>query len=199
MKIRDKILWAFGAVFLIVLIVWSICNTESDFYNYAGYVTEISQNEREQTVITTLSGGQTSQFVLKWSSHKKFEKDERTLAVGDRVMLSTTHFSKVNIRKMCIEDGYFTEGKLVYVNESEAPLILAVESSQDQKYLVSLTCHYGKIEGKTGDVVRIYHAYPIHEQSISVLDEAWTVISETSELTVEEIALIGAEGYTVKE
>ena len=199
MKTRDKILWAFGAVFLIVLICWSICNTGSDFYNYAGYVTEITQNEKDQTVITTVSGDQTSQFVLKWSSRKKFEKDERKLAVGDRVMLSTTRFSDVNIKKICIENGYFTEGKLVYANESETPLILAVEPSQDQKYLVSLTCHFGKIDGETGDVVRIYHAYPIHEQSISVLDEAWTFISEASELTAEELAFIGAKGYTVKE
>ncbi len=199
MKTKDKILWAFGAVFLIVLIVWSICNAGSESYNYAGYVTEITKNEKAQTVITTVSGGQTSNFVLKWSSRKQFEKNERELAIGDRVMLSTTHFSNVNIKKMCVEDGYFTDGKLVYVNESETPLILAVDSSQNQKYLVILTSHYGDIGGKTGDGVRIYHAYPIHEQSISVLDEAWTVVSESSELTIEEIAFIAAKGYTVKE
>ncbi len=200
MKRRDKLLWAFGAVLLIVLIVWGIFETAgSDSYNYAGYVTEIAQNEKNQTVITTVSGGRTSKFVLKWSSRKRFEKDKREIAVGDSVMISTTHFSNINIKKISVDDGYFTEGKLVYVNEADTPFLLAVEPSQDVRYLVALTCHFGQIEGKTGGSVRIYHAYPIREQPVSVLEEAWTVISENSELTIEEIAFIEAKGYTVKE
>ena len=56
MKTKDKLLWAFGAVFLIVLIVWGICVavTGSDYYNYSGYVLEIKENKKNQIVLTTI-------------------------------------------------------------------------------------------------------------------------------------------------
>ena len=203
MKTKDKLLWAFGAVFLIVLIVWGICETAgSDFYNYDGYITEIRRNEKNQTVLTTISGDKTSEFVLKWSSRKKYEKDVREIAVGDSVLLSTTRFSATDIKKIDVYEGYFTEGKLVYVNETDAPLLLAVNSSTGLKYLVSIDYHTyynNSVNGANGNKVRIYHAYPIHEQSVSVLSNAYSLISEDSELTIEEIAFIGAKGYRVKE
>jgi len=202
MKTKDKLLWAFGAVFLIVLIVWSICSKESDFYNYDGYVIGVKENEKNQTVITTISGEKTSEFVLKWSSRKKYEKDVREIAVGDRVLLSTTRFSDVNIKKIEICEGYFTEGKLVYVNEADAPLLLTANASTGLKYLISINYHTyypDAVNGASGNRVRIYHAYPIHEQPVSVLSNAYSLISDDSDLTLEEIAWIEAQGYTVKE
>lgn len=204
MKTKDKILWIFGAVFLICLIAWGICDTVigSNYYNYAGYVLEIKENEKNQTVITTVSGDKISEFVLKWHSRKRFEKEEREITVGDYVMLSTTRFSDTDVKKMSIDDGYSTEGKLIYVNEADAPLVLAVNSSTGLKYLVSIDYHTyynNAVNGATGNKVRIYHAYPIHEQSVSVLSNAYSIISEDSELTIEEIAFIESKGYTVKE
>ncbi|MBR6745296.1 MAG: hypothetical protein IKM00_08795 [Clostridia bacterium] len=202
MKTKDKLFWAFGAVFLIVLIVWGICSAESDFYNYDGYVIDIKEKEKNQTVITTISGNKTSEFVLKWSSRKKYEKDVHKIAVGDRVMLSTARFSNVDIKKIDVHEGYFTEGKLVYVNEAEAPLILTEDASTGLKHLVSIDYHtyYNDVvNGATGNKARVYHAYPIHEQSDSVLSNAYSIISDESALTLEEIAWIEAKGYTVKE
>ena len=202
MKTKDKLLWAFGAVFLLVLIVWSICSAESDYYNYDGYVIDIKENEKNQTVITTISGDKTSEFILKWSSRKKYEKNVREIAVGDRVLLSTTRFSDVDIKKIDVYEGYFTEGKLVHVNESEDPMVLTANSSTGVQYLVSIDYHtYGNsaVNGATGNKVRIYHAYPIHEQSGSVLSNAYSIISVESSLTSEEIAWIETKGYTVKE
>ena len=204
MKTKDKILWIFGAVFLICLIAWGICVavTGSDYYNYSGYVLEIKENKKNQIVLTTISGDKTSEFVLKWSSRKKYEKDVREITVGDSVLLSTTRFSHTDIKKISIDDGYSTEGKLIYVNEADAPLVLAVNSSTGLKYLVSIDYHTyynNAVNGATGNKVRIYHAYPIHEQSVSVLSNAYSIISEDSELMIEEIAFIESKGYTVKE
>ena len=198
MKTKDKLLWAFGAVFLIALIIWGICEAAgSDFYNYDGYITEIRRNEKNQTVLTTISGDKTSEFVLKWSSRKKYEKDVREITVGDYVMLSTTRFSHADIKKISIDEGYSTEGKLVYVNESEAPFILAVDAPTDQRYLIKIE-YIGELTGATGDEICIYHYYPIHEQSLGVLSDAYTIASDGVELTIEEIAFIAAKGYTVK-
>lgn len=200
MQTKDKILWIFGAVFLICLIAWGICEAVigSDYYNYTGYVLEIKENEKNQTVITAVSGNKTSEFVLKWHSRKRFEKEERKIAVGDYVMLSTTRRSAANIKKIYINEGYFTEGKLIYVNESDTPFILATEDSADQRYLVGIE-YIGDLNGATGDQIRIYHYYPIHEQSLRVLSDAYMIISDETELTIDEIAFIAAEGYTLKE
>jgi hypothetical protein len=198
MKTKDKLLWAFGAVFLIALIIWGICEAAgSDFYNYDGYITEIRRNEKNQTVLTTISGDKTSEFVLKWSSRKKYEKDVREITVGDYVMLSTTRFSHADIKKISIDEGYSTEGKLIYVNEADSPFILSVGASADQRYLIEIE-YIGELNGMIGDKIRIYHYYPIHEQSGGVLSDAYRIISDESELTIEEIAFIAAKGYTVK-
>ena len=202
MKTKDKLLWAFGAVFLIVLIVWGICVavTGSDYYNYSGYVLEIKENKKNQIVLTTISGDKTSEFVLKWFSRKKYEKDVREITVGDSVLLSTTRFSHTDIKKISIDDGYSTEGKLIYVNEADTPFILTVDASTNQKYLVKIEYigYIGEIIGATGDEIRIYHYYPIHEQSIGVHSDAYMIVSDEAELTIEEIAFIAAKGYTVK-
>ena len=166
MKTKDKILWIFGAVFLVCLIAWWIFEAVagSDYYNYTGYVLEAKENEKNQTVITTISGDKTSEFVLKWHSRKRFEKEKREIAVGDYVMLSTMRFSNTDIKKMSIDEGYSTEGKLVYVNESEAPFILAVDAPTDQRYLIKIE-YIGELTGATGDEIRIYHVNPLIFQS----------------------------------
>jgi len=202
MKTKDKLLWAFGAVFLIVLAVWSICSAESDYYNYDGYVIDIKENEKNQTVLTTIAGDKTSEFVLKWSSRKKYEKDVREIAVGDRVLLSTTRNGTGEIKKIAVYKGYFTEGKLVLVNESDSPMILFVNSANDLNYFASINYHTyydSAVNGATGNTIRIYHAHPLSKHSGSILSNAYSLISEDSELTSEEIAWIEAEGYTLKE
>ena len=140
MKTKDKILWIFGAVFLVCLIAWGIFEAiaGSDYYNYTGYVLEVKENEKNQIVITTVSGDKTSEFVLKWHSRKRFEKEKREIAVGDYVMLSTTRFSDTDVKKMSIDEGRSTEGKLIYVNEADTPFILTVDASTNQKYLVKI-------------------------------------------------------------
>ena len=198
-----KIMIGAGVFLLLLLITWGICETAgSDYYNYKGYVIDIVE-ENGDTVIVTLSGNVESRFSLKWYSREKYKKDTKDIEIGDLVMLSTTHFSDTNIKKISVDYGYSTEGKLVYINElPDTPFILATESTTKMKYLISIvpsdTNLFDGVE--MGEAIRIYHTYPITAQTITVLSDAQAFTSnDTSKgLTEEEVKFIEEKGYTVK-
>ena len=203
MKISKKILIGIGVFLLLLLITWGICETAgSNYYNYKGYVIDIVE-ENGDTIIVTLSGNVESRFSLKWYSREKYKKDTKDIEIGDLVMLSTTHFSDTNIKKISVDYGYSTEGKLVYINElPDTPFILATESTTKMKYLISIvpsdTNLFDGVE--MGEAIRIYHTYPITAQTITVLSDAQAFTSnDTSKgLTEEEVKFIEEKGYTVK-
>ena len=117
MKTIKKIMIGVGAFLLLLLITWGICETAgSDYYNYSGHVIDIAE-ENGDTVITTLSGKTESRFTLKWYSREKYKKDTKDIQIGDYIMLSTTQYSDTNIKKMSVDYGYYTDGKLVWINE----------------------------------------------------------------------------------
>ncbi len=198
-----KIMIGAGVFLLLLLITWGICETAgSNYYNYKGYVIDIVE-ENGDTVIVTLSGNVESRFSLKWYSREKYKKDTKDIEIGDLVMLSTTHFSDTNIKKISVDYGYSTEGKLVYINElPDTPFILATESTTKMKYLISIvpsdTNLFDGVE--MGEAIRIYHTYPITAQTITVLSDAQAFTSnDTSKgLTEEEVKFIEENGYTVK-
>ena len=203
MKTSKKILIGVGVFLLLLLITWGICETAgSDYYNYKGYVIDIVE-ENGDTVIVTLSGNVESRFSLKWYSREKYKKDTKDIEIGDLVMLSTTHFSDTNIKKISVDYGYSTEGKLVYINElPDTPFVLATDSTTKMKYLISIvpsdTNLFDGVE--MGEAIRIYHTYPITAQTITVLSDAQAFTSnDTSKgLTEEEVKFIEEKGYTVK-
>ena len=203
MKTSKKIMIGVGVFLLLLLITWGICETAgSDYYNYKGYVVDIV-DENGDTIIVTLSGNVESRFTLKWYSREKYKKDNKDIEIGDLVMLSTTHFSDTNIKKISVDYGYSTEGKLVYINElPDTPFILATESTTKMKYLISIvpsdTNLFDGVE--MGEAIRIYHTYPITAQTITVLSDAQAFTSnDTSKgLTEEEVKFIEEKGYTVK-
>ena len=139
MNTSKKILIGVGVFLLLLLITWGICETAgSNYYNYKGYVVDIVE-ENGDTVIVTLSGNVESRFTLKWYSREKYKKETKDIEIGDLVMLSTTQYSNANIKKISIDYGYSTEGKLVYINElPDTPFILAVEPTTQMKYLISI-------------------------------------------------------------
>ena len=192
-----------GAFLLLLLITWGICETAaSNYYNYKGYVVDIVE-ENGETIIVTLSGNAESRFTLKWYSREKYKKDTKDIEIGDLVMLSTTHFSDTNIKKISVDYGYSTEGKLVYINElPDTPFVLATDSTTKMKYLISIvpsdTNLFDGVE--MGEAIRIYHTYPITAQTITVLSDAQAFTSnDTSKgLTEEEVKFIEEKGYTVK-
>ena len=198
-----KIMIGAGVFLLLLLITWGISETAgSDYYNYKGYVIDIVE-ENGDTVIVTLSGNVESRFSLKWYSREKYKKDTKDIEIGDLVMLSITHFSDTNIKKISVDYGYSTEGKLVYINElPDTPFILATESTTKMKYLISIvpsdTNLFDGVE--MGEAIRIYHTYPITAQTITVLSDAQAFTSnDTSKgLTEEEVKFIEEKGYTVK-
>ena len=203
MKTSKKIWICLGVFLLLLLITWGICETAgSDYYNYKGYVVDVIE-ENDNTVLVTVSGNVESRFSLKWYSREKYKKDTKNIEIGDLVMLSTTHFSDTNIKKISVDYGYSTEGKLVYINElPDTPFILATEPTTNMKYLISIvpsdTNLFDGVE--MGEAIRIYHTYPINAQTITVLSDAQAFTSnDTSKgLTEEEVKFIEEKGYTVK-
>ena len=203
MKTSKKMLICVGVFLLLLLITWGICETAgSDYYNYKGYVVDVIE-ENGDTILVTVSGNVESRFSLKWYSREKYKKDTKDIEIGDLVMLSTTHFSDTNIKKISVDYGYSTEGKLVYINElPDTPFILATESTTKMKYLISIvpsdTNLFDGVE--MGEAIRIYHTYPITAQTITVLSDAQAFTSnDTSKgLTEEEVKFIEEKGYTVK-
>ena len=203
MKTIKKIMIGVGAFLLLLLITWGICETAgSNYYNYKGYVVDIVE-ENGETIIVTLSGNAESRFTLKWYSREKYKKDTKDIEIGDLVMLSTTHFSDTNIKKISVDYGYSTEGKLVYINElPDTPFVLATDSTTKMKHLISIvpsdTNLFDGVE--MGEAIRIYHTYPITAQTITVLSDAQAFTSnDTSKgLTEEEVKFIEEKGYTVK-
>ena len=203
MKTIKKIMIGVGVFLLLLLITWGICETAgSDYYNYKGYVVDVIE-ENGDTILVTVSGNVESRFSLKWYSREKYKKDTKDIEIGDLVMLSTTHFSDTNIKKISVDYGYSTEGKLVYINElPDTPFILATDPTTNMKYLISIvpsdTNLFDGVE--MGEAIRIYHTYPINAQTITVLSDAQAfTFSDTNEgLTEEEVKFIEEKGYTVK-
>ena len=135
MKTSKKILIGVGVFLLLLLITWGICETAgADYYNYSGHVIDIAE-ENGDTVITTLCGKTESRFILKWYSREKYKKDTKDVQVGDYIMLSTTQYSNTNIKKMSVDYGYSTDGKLVWINEfTDRPHILATDPTTNLYY-----------------------------------------------------------------
>ncbi len=193
-----KILIGVGILIAIFLIMWGVCEAaNSNHYNYAGYVTDVFENEHGETVIVTLSETSESTFTVKWYTKMTAPK-KQPVAVGDRIQLSTTHYSDTNIKKMKVSPGYSTEGKLVYAEGLITPFVLARGTETGAMYLVSAIRYSDNTPDgpKTGDTVKIYHAFPA---TVSVSVEGAVVISEGSPdaLTPEEIAFIESQGYKV--
>jgi hypothetical protein len=202
MKTIKKIMIGVGVFLLLLLITWGICETAgSDYYNYKGYVVDVIE-ENGDTILVTVSGNVESRFSLKWYSREKYKKDTKDIEIGDLVMLSTTHFSDTNIKKISVDYGYSTEGKLVYINElPDTPFILATDPTTNMKYLISIvpsdTNLFDGVE--MGEAIRIYHTYPINAQTITVLSDAQALLSSgtNEELTEDEIKFVEEKGYTV--
>ena len=204
MKTIKKIMIGVGAFLLLLLITWGICETAgSDYYNYSGHVIDIAE-ENGDTVITTLCGKTESRFTLKWYSREKYKKDTKDIQIGDYIMLSTTQYSDTNIKKMSVDYGYYTDGKLVWINEfTDRAYILATEPTTNLFYFFdfSIENDISNFDGlKTGDTVRVYHQYPIQSTTITTIGNGVKLISDNSNggLTEEEIKFIESKGYTVK-
>ncbi len=204
MKKAFKRLLASACVLAVVLLVtWGICETAgSDYYNYKGYITDIHENEKGDTVIAALSGTQESEFTVKWYTRNKNPKN-KSFSVGECVMLSTTHYSDTDIKKIKTDAGYSTEGKLFYADIGGNPVPFALSVSRDTgvMYLVKLVSREDIIkELQTGDTVRLYHASPANQFMTTAIVDSAVVVSKGSidSFDEAEMEFIKSQGYSLK-
>ncbi len=197
-----KILIGIGIFAACLLLIWGIFETAgSDYYNYKGYITEVRENESGETVIVALCGNKESEFTVKWYTRRKAPKNQ-PFGVGDCVMLSSTRHSDTNIKKIKVDVGYSTEGKLIYTEDISTPFVLVMSKDTGARQLLSVVAN-GDIlsELNMGDTVKLYHSSPVGEASVSVLADAASVTEagEAQGLTAEDIAFIEAKGYKLRD
>lgn len=181
---------------VIVTLTWLVCETAgSDYYNYKGYVVDISE-EAGETVIVTLSGNTESRFTLKWYTRKKYEKDEKSIEIGDIIKLSTTHYSDTNIKKLSVDYGKSLEGKIFCIESPvipERPFLFVNDPLYGTHIFEMFTFDEHLFEGmNTGDTVRVYYESSQMDAAVKIYDGAY------EDFTDAEIAYIAGQGYTVK-
>ena len=186
--------WIAAVLLLAALAVWAFSETKgSDSYNYQGYVIDIQGN-----IITTLSGDTESQFAVKWYTKKTFNEDKTEISVGDCIKLSTLG-SNGNIQKFSVYEGFSMEGKIVFMENQETPFILTVDKSFNYYMLYSLISAQDiTYPLQTGTQVKIYYQYPLNASSKTVVADVVTPTTDLLwDLTEDEIAYIGRQGYTI--
>lgn len=181
---------------VIVTLTWLVCETAgSDYYNYKGYVVDISE-EAGETVIVTLSGNTESRFTLKWYTRKKYEKDEKSIEIGDMIKLSTTHYSDTNIKKLSVDYGKSLAGKIFCIESPvipERPFLFVNDPLYGTHIFEMFTFDEHLFEGmNTGDTVRVYYESSQMDAAVRISDGAY------EDFTDAEIAYIAGQGYTVK-
>lgn len=186
--------WIAAVLLLVALAVWAFSETAgSESYNYQGYVIDIQGN-----TITTLSGDMESKFTVKWYTKKKFNGELTEISVGDCIKLSTRGNSG-SIQKFSVYEGFSMEGKIVFMENHDNPFILTINKSFNYYMLYSLISAQDiTYPLQTGTQVKIYYQYPLNASTKAIVVD---VIEPTTdilwELTEDEIAYIGRQGYTI--
>lgn len=195
-----KIAWlAILPLMLVLVLVWSYCETAgSDSYNYQGYIIAIRESE-EGTVLTTINGDTKAEFTLKWYTRKNFQGELEELKEGVFIKLSTTRNSNTSIKKFSAYEGYSMEGRIVFMENLTAPFILTIDKALNYPMLYSLISAQDiAYPLQTGTQVKVYYQYPLNASTKTIVVDVIEPTSDIlSELTQEEIAYIGRQGYTV--
>ncbi len=188
---------------VIIIVVWLVnLFTGSDYYNYKGYVTDVYENAKGETEIIAISGDVESHFVIK-SYTKMSAPSKEPVAVGDLIMLTTTRSSDENIKKMKVQPGYSTEGKLFYVDEVDSPFLLTVSADTGERHIASLVYTddiFLLNITEIGNVIKVFHSTPLTPSTVSLYIDAVIFIENGSidDLSADDIAFIEEQGYTVR-
>lgn len=197
MKILKRTMIGCAVFVVIFMFTWCICEIgRNNYYNYKGYVVDISEEDGE-TVIVTLNGNTESQFTLKWYTRKKYEKDEKSIEIGDRIKLSTTHYSDTNIKKLSVDHGKSLEGKIFYIESPvipERPFLFVNDPLYGTHIFELFTFDEHLFEGmNTGDTVRVYYESSQMDAAVKISDGAYEDFTDAEKTYIAEL------GYTVKE
>lgn len=199
---KKTLLSVCAAIVIIIIAIYLFNSAGSDYYNYKGYVTDIYENAKGETEIVALSGDVESHFVIKPYT-KISAPAENPVAVGDLIMLTTTRSSDENIKKMKVQSGYSTSGRIFYVEEIDSPFILTVSAETGARYIASLV-YSGDIVlpdiTGSGDVIKVYHSTPLTESTVTLSVDAVVLVENGSidDITAEDIEFIKSKGYTVR-
>jgi hypothetical protein len=118
-------------------------------------------------------------------------------------MLTTTRSSDENIKKMKVQPGYSTSGRIFYVEEIDSPFILTVSAETGARYIASLV-YPGDIVlpdiTGSGDVIKVYHSTPLTESTVTLSVDAVVLVENGSidDITAEDIEFIKSKGYSVR-
>ncbi len=199
---KKTLLSVCAAIVIIIIAIYLFNSAGSDYYNYKGYVTDIYENAKGETEIVALSGDVESHFVIKPYT-KISAPAENPVAVGDLIMLTTTRSSDENIKKMKIQPGYSTSGRIFYVEEIDSPFILTVSAETGARYIANLV-YSGDIVlpdiTGSGDVIKVYHSTPLTESTVTLSVDAVVLVENGSidDITAEDIEFIKSKGYSVR-
>ena len=92
------------------------CTSTSNInYSYKGFVTEVYENARGETVIAAVSDDVESEFVIKQNT-KIIAPANIPVAVGDYIQLNTIRAGEQDVKEMKVSPGYSSCGRLIYVN-----------------------------------------------------------------------------------
>ncbi len=198
-KVKKILIFGVLPLLVILLAVWAFCETAgSDSYSYQGYIIAMRETE-EGTVLTTINGDKMAEFTLKWYTRKSFNGELTELKEGVCIKLSTTKNSETNIKKFSAYEGFSMEGKIVFMKDLSSPFILTVDKKLNYHMLYSLISSQDiTYPMQTGTQVKVYYQYPLNASTETVVVDVIQPLTDVlSELTEEEIAYIGRQGYTV--
>lgn len=189
-------------VLIAALLCLSGCtlSASDENYEYSGFVTEVYQNVKGESVIVCIADDVISEYIIKDSTKIVSAPADEPFAAGDHVMLSTTSRSDDVVEKIKVSLGQSNVGRLIYVEGDATPFLLT-EMSEGGKVLVKLIDDRGTLPGASGigDVIKVYHREhivlndPIAEVEGLVFVENGTA----ADLTEDDIAFIISKGYTV--
>lgn len=176
------------------------CSGGGENYEYNGFVTEVYENAKGETVIVTISDDVESEFVIK-SNTEMIAPVHTPVSVGDYVQLTTTRSSDRDVKKMQVSVGYSTSGRLVFVEGEESPFVLT-ETGDGARLLVRLiddNATLPEISG-IGDVIKVLHSSPVlHAEPIAAVEALIFLENGTAaDITEDDIAFIVSQGYTVR-
>lgn len=186
--------------FLILFVGCSNTGSGGDNYEYRGFVLEVYENAKGETVVVTISDDVESEFVIKPNTEMSGPV-KTPVSVGDYVQLTTTRSSDTYIKKMKVSPGYSTEGRLVYIEGEETPFILSVNSDGKRLFarLIDDNSALPGISGM-GDLIRVYHSSHIMLDNPTVTVEAIIFLENgtAADISDEDRIFIVSQGYAVR-
>ena len=169
-------------------------------YEYSGFVTEVYQNVKGESVIVCIADDVISEYIIKNNTKIISDSAEDPISVGDYVMLTTTSRSDDVVEKIKVSLGQSNVGRLVYVEGDATPFLLT-EMSEGGKVLIKLIDDRGTLPGASGigDVIKVYHREHIvlNDPIAEVEGLVFVENGNAADLTEDDIAFIISKGYTV--